>query len=85
VNRQPGPQAAVQALQTKAHLMAITIYATLLPVCSFILGVFGFFVGRCSRKIPVLDEKMPRVLHRGQLQPKDSAETRLPNYDWQVH
>lgn len=52
--------------------MAIAIFAALVPGCSFIVGVFGFFVGRCSRKIPVLDENLPRALHRGQLPPKDS-------------
>jgi len=52
--------------------MAIAIYAVLLPVCSFIVGVFGFFVGRCSRKIPILDEDLPRALYRGQLPPKNS-------------
>jgi hypothetical protein len=50
--------------RTKAHVMAIAIYAALLPVCSFILGVFGFFVGRCARRIPSLDDNLPRVLHR---------------------
>lgn len=52
--------------------MATVIYAVLLPICSFILGVFGFFVGRCARKIPILDDNLARALHRGQLQPKDS-------------
>lgn len=50
--------------------MVIAIYAALLPTCSFIVGVFGFFVGRCARKIPVLDESLPRVLHRGQPTPR---------------
>jgi hypothetical protein len=52
--------------------MGFAIYVALLPFCSIILGVFGFFVGRCSRKIPILDENLPRALHRGQLQPKGS-------------
>ena len=29
--------------------MAIAIYAALLPICSFILGVFGFFVGQVMK------------------------------------
>ena len=57
----------------KVHVMAIAMYAALLPVCSFILGVVGFFVGRCSRKIPVLDDNLPRALYRGQLPPRDSC------------
>jgi hypothetical protein len=51
--------------------MELAIYVALLPVCSFIVGIFGFFVGRCSRKIPILDDNLPRALHRGQLQSKD--------------
>jgi len=62
-------QVAWQPLQTKVHVMAIAIYTALLPVCSFIIGVFGFFVGRCARKIPILDDNLPRALHRGQLPP----------------
>jgi hypothetical protein len=54
------------------HIMTIAIYAALLPVCSFIIGIFGFFVGRCARKIPILDDNLPRTLHRGQLPPEDS-------------
>jgi hypothetical protein len=49
------------------YAMAIAIYAALLPICSLIIGVFGFFVGRCARKIPVLDDNLPRALYRGQL------------------
>lgn len=55
----------------EAHVMAIAIYAALLPTCSFIIGVFGFFVGRRARKIPILDDNLPRALHRGQLPPKN--------------
>jgi hypothetical protein len=46
--------------------MAITICAILLPTCSFILFIFGFFVGRCGRKIPILDNNLPRALYRGE-------------------
>jgi hypothetical protein len=52
--------------------MVIAIYAALLPICSFILGIFGFFVGRCSHKISILDDNLPRALYRGQLPPADS-------------
>lgn len=50
--------------------MAITIYAVLLT-CSVTLCIFGFFVGRCARKIPILDEHLPRALHRGESPPRD--------------
>jgi hypothetical protein len=46
--------------------MIMAIYAILLPSCSFIMCVFGFFAGRCARKIPILDNHLPRALHRGQ-------------------
>ncbi len=51
--------------------MAVTIYAVLLLTCSLTLCVFGFFVGRCARKIPILDEHLPRALHRGEVRPHD--------------
>jgi hypothetical protein len=50
--------------------MEIAIYAALLPVCSFTVGLFGFFVGRCARKIPILDDNLPRALHRANCRPR---------------
>jgi hypothetical protein len=29
------------------------------------MGLFGFFVGRCARKLPVIDDKLPWAIHRG--------------------
>jgi hypothetical protein len=46
--------------------MAIVFYVILLPACTFITCVFGFFVGRCARRLPVLDDHLPWTLHRGQ-------------------
>lgn len=46
--------------------MVVAICAILLPICSFILFIFGFFVGRCGRKIPILDNNLPRALYRGE-------------------
>jgi hypothetical protein len=47
---------------------------------SFSLGVFGFFVGRCARKLPVIDDKLPWAIHRSQLpapaRPVHDAERR---------
>lgn len=55
-----------------------------LPPCFIIAGLFGFFVGRCGRKLPILDNNLPWAVHRGQ-QPylaEDvadlSAQTALP-------
>jgi hypothetical protein len=42
--------------------MLIMTYALLLLACSFILGLLGFFVGRCARPIPIIDSRMPQVL-----------------------
>jgi hypothetical protein len=51
--------------------MIIAIYIALCLAVSLALALFGFFVGRCSRKLPMLDEHLPRVLYRGQLPPSD--------------
>lgn len=55
--------------------MLMMIYAVLLPVCSFILCVFGFFVGRCARKLPILDENLPWTVHRSLIS-ADDAQTK---------
>jgi hypothetical protein len=47
--------------------MPAAIYLLLLPACSFIMGLFGFFVGRCARKLPIIDERLPWTMHRGQI------------------
>lgn len=47
--------------------MLAAIYLLLLPACSFIMGLFGFFVGRCARKLPIIDESLPWTMHRGQI------------------
>jgi hypothetical protein len=68
------PQNAI--IQKKDLLMIIAIYIVLLPVCSFILFIFGFAVGRCARKIPILDNNLPQALHRGQIPFEDPEVTR---------
>jgi hypothetical protein len=40
------------------------IYALLLLSCSLVLGMFGFFVGRCARRLPIIDDNMPWTMHR---------------------
>ena len=57
---------AEHRLQKKGPVVIIAIYSILLVTCSFTLCIFGFFVGRCARKIPVLDNNLPRALHRGE-------------------
>jgi hypothetical protein len=34
--------------------------------CSFGLALFGFFVGRCARKLPIIDDRLPWALSRDQ-------------------
>jgi hypothetical protein len=54
--------------------MVIALYTILLLICPLALFVFGFFVGRCARKIPFLDDNLPWALHRGQI-PREDCQT----------
>ena len=55
--------------------MLIVIYAFLLPMCSLILCVFSFFVGRCARKLPIIDDGLPWAISRSQIpRPLDAAD-----------
>jgi hypothetical protein len=46
--------------------MLTLIYGFVLVASSFTLGLFGFFVGRCARKMPIVDDRLPWAIHRGQ-------------------
>jgi hypothetical protein len=46
--------------------MIALIYGFVLVASSFTLGLFGFFVGRCARKMPIIDDKLPWAIHRSQ-------------------
>jgi hypothetical protein len=46
--------------------MIALIYGFALVASSLSVGLFGFFVGRCARKMPIIDEKLPWAIHRGQ-------------------
>jgi len=54
------------------------IYALLLS-CSLALGLFGFFVGRCARRLPIIDDNMPRAMHRTAMQPSAVHRTARPH------
>jgi hypothetical protein len=41
-------------------------YALLLIACSSALGIFGFLIGRCARKLPMIDNHLPWTMHMGQ-------------------
>ncbi len=62
--------------------MLTAIYALILIACSSILGLFGFFVGRCARKLPVIDNHLPWALswalHRGQIPHTDQNSRPAP-------
>ena len=54
--------------------MLSLIYGFALVASSSTVGPFGFFVGRCARKLPVIDDHLPWAIHRVQvIQPKRRA------------
>ncbi len=57
--------------------MPAAIYVLLLSTCSFITGLFGFFVGRCARKLPIIDNNLPWTMHRSQI-PRTVEDSRPP-------
>lgn len=46
--------------------MLIVLGGILLLPYSFMLCAFGFIVGRCARRLPVIDNHLPWTMHRGQ-------------------
>jgi hypothetical protein len=42
----------------------IVIYTLIWLACSLTICLFSFFAGRCARKLPVIDDGLPWVLHR---------------------
>jgi hypothetical protein len=47
--------------------MLVAIFLLVLPICSLTMGLFGFFVGRCARKLPIIDNHLPWTMLRSQL------------------
>ena len=45
----------------------LIIYIILWLPCSLALFLFGFFVGRCARKFPIIDNGLPWTLSRNQI------------------
>lgn len=56
--------------------MFVAIFVFLLPVCSFALFTFGFWAGRCARKLPVIDDGLPWTLSRSYILPPSAAAGR---------
>ena len=54
--------------------MLVLMFGFALVASSFAMGLFGFFVGRCARRVPFIDDNLPWAIHRGQaIQPKRRA------------
>jgi len=54
--------------------MLILIYGFAMVASSSTMSLFGFFVGRCARRVPFIDDNLPWAIHRGQaIQPKRRA------------
>ena len=45
--------------------MQTLVYGFALVATSFVMGLFGFFVGRCARKLPVIDDARTAALSGG--------------------
>jgi hypothetical protein len=58
--------------------MVILYCILLLPICSAVMGLFGFWIGRCARKLPIIDDKLPWTLHRTQI-PTSAANDGKPS------
>lgn len=43
---------------------------------SFVVFLFGFWFGRCARKLPIVDDNLPWTMHREQA-PHCSGDCRL--------
>jgi hypothetical protein len=55
--------------------MAVT-YIIAWLACSVGLCLFGFFVGRCARKMPIIDSRLPWTLSRDQILRGDDKQQR---------
>lgn len=54
-------------------MRVIILYCLLLvPACSVIMGLLGFWVGRCARRLPMIDDNLPWTLHRSQVPAADA-------------
>jgi len=46
----------------------ITVFHFLLfAICSSALGVFSFWIGRCARRLPIIDSRLPWTMRRDQV------------------
>lgn len=47
--------------------MFLVEYALLMIVCSSGVGLFGFFLGRCARKLPIVDNHLPWTMSASEI------------------
>lgn len=59
--------------------MVIIIYVTLPAACALALFVFSFWLGRCSRKLPLIDDHLPWTMSRD-LAPRCTADCRATRF-----
>jgi hypothetical protein len=36
------------------------------------MGLLGFWIGRCARRLPIIDDNLPWTLHRNQIPAADT-------------
>lgn len=46
------------------------IFTILWLAIAIVLCLFGFFLGRCARKLPIIDSRLPWTLGRDQVPPR---------------
>lgn len=51
--------------------MFVVEYVLLMIACSSGLGLFGFFLGRCGRKVPIIDNRLPWTMYSGEVRHGD--------------
>jgi hypothetical protein len=44
----------------------IFVVIALFLACSLILSIFAFWIGRCARKLPIVDNNLPWTMSRDQ-------------------
>jgi hypothetical protein len=64
--------------------MPASIYLLLLSICSVVMSLFGFFVGRCGRKLPIIDNHLPWTMHRSQM-PSSLEDGKCPRIPANYH
>ena len=54
------------AYEKRARAMLILDYMIILPTCSLAMCLLGFLMGRCARKLPIIDNNLPWTMRRGE-------------------